>query len=243
MELGLTCKDSLGGLEVHVTGEQPERDGLRRLGRRCWGRREIDPFLEMLENYDLLEGGVGAEGLGGEVGGDAAAEVLVLLAHHVNEVVLPEELPAEGVADEVEGVGADVGEHPVGQLRVPDEEDEAADDVVGGDAERGRGGEAGLPVPEAGRVGDEAGGAAEEREDELGAGEGALLEEVGDLLEEGEEGEEGDEVGRDGRERSQQGGGHCLSLSLSSFRSRWRRYVRGRVNGRKEVWFAKIGSV
>lgn len=88
----------------------------------------------MIEDDNLLERGVGGKGSGGEVGGDATAEILVLLPHHVDEVVFAEQLLAEGVAHEVESVAPDIGEDLVGEFGVSDENDEVADDVVGGDA-------------------------------------------------------------------------------------------------------------
>jgi len=44
----------------------------------------------VIEDDNLLKRGVGGKGFGSEVGGDATAEILVLLAHHVDEVVLAE---------------------------------------------------------------------------------------------------------------------------------------------------------
>ncbi|KAA8519508.1 hypothetical protein F0562_013764 [Nyssa sinensis] len=92
----------------------------------------------MLEDNSLLERGVGGESFGSEVGGDPTAEVFVILAHHVDEIVVAEELLAEGVAHQVEGVGADIGENFVREVGGANEDNEATDDIVGGDAKRER---------------------------------------------------------------------------------------------------------
>ncbi|TKY71986.1 hypothetical protein E2542_SST00720 [Spatholobus suberectus] len=107
-----------------------------RIGREwgAWAWAWATHDLRMIENDNLLERGVGGEGLGGEVGGDPTAEIFVVLAHHVDEVVFAEEFFAEGVAHESEGVGPDIGEDFVGEFGVSDEYDEVADDVVGGEA-------------------------------------------------------------------------------------------------------------
>ena len=87
----------------------------------------------MLEDNNLLEGGVGGEGPGSEVGSDPTADILVLLAHRVNEIMLAEELLAKRVAHQVKGIGADIGEDLMGKISAANEDDELADDVVGGD--------------------------------------------------------------------------------------------------------------
>lgn len=61
----------------------------------------------------------------------------MILAHHVYEVVFAKELFAKRVAHEVKSIGAHIGEDLVGELRVTDEENESADDVVGGEASWG----------------------------------------------------------------------------------------------------------
>lgn len=55
----------------------------------------------------------------------------MILTEHVDEVVITEELLAEGMSDEVEGIGTYVGEDLVGELCVSDVEDESPDEVVG----------------------------------------------------------------------------------------------------------------
>ena len=77
------------------------------------------------------------------------------LASHVDEVVLAEELFTEGVAHQVKGVRPDIGEYFVGEMGVSDEDDEVADDVVGGEAQGSGFSERGLKVPEFGRVSDQ----------------------------------------------------------------------------------------
>ncbi|KAF8714314.1 hypothetical protein HU200_027778 [Digitaria exilis] len=167
----------LRGLEVHVAAGHP-------YGERppAVGGAPVEPAAEVGEDDALLEGGVGGEGTRGEVGGDAAAEVLVVLAEHVDEVVVAEELLAERVADEVERVGADVGEDAVGELRVADEDDEPPHEEVGGEPGAGLLGARRLRVPERRRVADHVGDAAEEGDDEGRAGEWTLLAVVGQLL-------------------------------------------------------------
>lgn len=44
----------------------------------------------MVEDDNLLERGVGGEGFRGEIGGDPTAEIFVVLASHVDEVVFAE---------------------------------------------------------------------------------------------------------------------------------------------------------
>ncbi|PON72592.1 hypothetical protein PanWU01x14_063580, partial [Parasponia andersonii] len=117
-------EDGLRSLEIHVTCEQPERDWPSRVG----GGKPL-PLLEVVEDNNLLQRGVGGESPGGEVGSDPTAEILVILARHVDEIVVPEELLAEGVAHEGKSVRPDIGEDLVGELGVSDEDDEPADDV------------------------------------------------------------------------------------------------------------------
>lgn len=84
----------------------------------------------------------------------------------------------------MEGVWANIGEDLVRDVCGVNVEYVAANDVVGGDAEGcGLGGE-GLGVPEAGRVGYERNGGADEGEDEGWAWEEAFFLQVGDLFEE-----------------------------------------------------------
>lgn len=116
----------------------------------------------------------------------------------------------------MEPIGAYICKDLVGELSITDEEDEAADKVVGGETAGGGGGEAGLLVPEAGGVGDEADGAAEDGEDQKWTWDEASLAEVGDLLEEEQEREESDQV-RDQRWKrveSRDHCGHCAILLL-----------------------------
>jgi hypothetical protein len=68
------------------------------------------------EDDALLEGGIGGERAGREVGRDPAPQLLVFVAELVDEVVLAPELLAEGVAQDVEGVRADFGEDLVESL-------------------------------------------------------------------------------------------------------------------------------
>ncbi|KQK03272.2 hypothetical protein BRADI_2g06775v3, partial [Brachypodium distachyon] len=172
-------EDRLGGLQVHVAAGHPDR---HRHGPGAGAALLVEPPAEVGEDDPLLERGVGGESARGEVGRDPAAQVLVVLAEHVDEVVVAEELLPERVADEVEGVGPDVGEHAVGQLRVADEDDEAADEEVGGEPGAGLASPRRLRVPEPGRVADHARHAAEERHHERRAWQGALLAVVGELL-------------------------------------------------------------
>lgn len=72
----------------------------------------------------------------------------MLLAEHVDEVVVTEEFFTEGVAHKVEGVGPYVVEDFEGEVGVVDVEDEFAEDVVGGEAQGGGFGEVGLVGPE-----------------------------------------------------------------------------------------------
>nr|GMD87918.1 hypothetical protein TorRG33x02_331200 [Ipomoea batatas] len=126
-----------------------ERDRLRRrIGR------PLQPARQVFDNNPLLNFRVSGERFGGEIGGDSAAEVLMLLPEHIYEIMLAEELFSEGVADEVEGVGADIGEDLVGEVGGMDVENKAADDVVNGNASAGGLCQRGLIVPEFGRVRD-----------------------------------------------------------------------------------------
>jgi len=109
----------------------------------------------VVEDDNLLERGVGGEGFRCKVGGDPTAEIFVDLASHVDEVVLAEELFTEGVAHKVKGVRPDIGEYFVGEMGVSDEDDEVADDVVGGEARGGGFSKRGLEVPEIGWVSDQ----------------------------------------------------------------------------------------
>lgn len=127
---------SLRSLQVHVPGQNPERNRVRAILRR-----EPLPYLEVLEDNNLLQRGVRGQRLRGEIGGDPTAEIFVLLARHVDEIVLAEELLPEGMAHETKRIGSDIGEDLVRELGVADEEDEVSDDVVGGDSEAGRLGE------------------------------------------------------------------------------------------------------
>lgn len=56
------------------------------------------PCFEVIEDNNLLERGVSGERFRGEVRSDSTAEIFVVLAHHVDEVVFTEEFFAEGVA-------------------------------------------------------------------------------------------------------------------------------------------------
>lgn len=56
------------------------------------------------------------------------------LVGEVDEVLFAEELFSEGVSDESEGVGSDIGEDLVGEISVSDEHDEFPEDVVGADS-------------------------------------------------------------------------------------------------------------
>lgn len=80
----------------------------------------------------LLNLGVSRQSFGCKIGRNTAAQILVFLTHHVNEVVLAEKFFSERVADEVEGVGADVGEDFVRKVGGADEDDESSDYIVGG---------------------------------------------------------------------------------------------------------------
>ncbi|PVH61581.1 hypothetical protein PAHAL_3G068300 [Panicum hallii] len=166
----------LRGLQVHVAAGHPQREGL--IGVAA----VVEPPTDVGDDDALLDGGVGGERARREVGRDPAAELPVVVAEHVDEVVVAEELLAEGVADEVEGVGADVGEHAVGELRVADEDDEPPEEVVRREAERRRLGARRQPVPVRRRVADHLGDAPEEWHHERGAGQGPLLAPVGQLL-------------------------------------------------------------
>ncbi|KAJ1282051.1 hypothetical protein BS78_03G020500 [Paspalum vaginatum] len=162
-------------LQVHVAAGHAD-------GERPRGAPVVQPPPEVRQDHALLERRVGGQRARGEVGRDPPPQVLVVLAEHVDEVVLPEELLAEGVADEVERVGADVGEHALRQLRVADEHHEPPHQEVRGQARPGQLGARRLRVPERRRVADHVGDAAEERHHERGAGEGALLAVVRQLL-------------------------------------------------------------
>ncbi|PUZ63406.1 hypothetical protein GQ55_3G065800 [Panicum hallii var. hallii] len=159
----------LRGLQVHVAAGHPQREGL--IGVAA----VVEPPTDVGDDDALLDGGVGGERAQREVGRDPAAELPVVVAEHVDEVVVAEELLAEGVADEVEGVGADVGEHAVGELRVADEDDEPPEEVVRREAERRRLGARRQPVPVRRRVADHLGDAPEEWHHERGAGQGPFL--------------------------------------------------------------------
>lgn len=95
---------------------------------------EAAPGLEVFENNPLLSVGVKLQGFGGEIGGDLTAEILVILTEHVDEVMLAEELLAEGVADEVKGVGANVGEDFIREIGAVNVENIATDNVIGRNA-------------------------------------------------------------------------------------------------------------
>jgi len=116
----------------------------------------------------------------------------VALAGHVDEAVLAEELLAERVANEVERVGADVGEHAVAQLRVADEHHQRPEEVVRREAQLRRLGARRQPVPVRRQVSDQLGDAPEEGHHERGAGQGALLAAVGQLLHHDVEGHGGE---------------------------------------------------
>lgn len=169
----------------------------------------------MIDDDPLLNVEVGGESTRSEIGRDAAAEVLVVLVEHVDEVVFAEELLAEGVADEVEGIRTDIGEDFVREVGGADEEDEFADEEVGGEA--GGFGGPGLVEPELCGVEDHGDGGAEEGDDEGGTREGTAFTEVGELGAEEEEeeggGDESEEehcelhLGRE-REREREGDGN-----------------------------------
>nr|ACN25418.1 unknown [Zea mays] len=191
----------LRGLQVHVAaghadGERPATAAAA----------PVEPPPEVRQDDALLERGVGGQRARGEVGRDPPPQVLVVLAEHVDEVVVAEQLLAEGVADEVERVGADVGEHAVGQLRVADEHHEPPHQEVGGEARAGPLGARRLRVPEPRRVADHVRYAAEERHHERRPGQGPLLPVVGHLLHQEVQSHRGNQERR--RRAEVQGAGH-----------------------------------
>ncbi len=58
----------------------------------------------------------------------------MILAHHVNEVMITEEFFSKRVAHQMESIGSYIGEDVVGKLSVTNEDNEFSDYVVGGEA-------------------------------------------------------------------------------------------------------------
>ncbi|TVU22835.1 hypothetical protein EJB05_32555, partial [Eragrostis curvula] len=84
-------EDRLRGLQVHVAARIPYRESLLATAA-C---PVVEPPAEVRDDDALLDGGVGGERAGREVGRHPAAQVPVVLAEHVDEVVLAEELLPE----------------------------------------------------------------------------------------------------------------------------------------------------
>ena len=167
-------EDRLRGLEVHVPARKAQRNG----GRRRLA--PLHPLGDVRDDDGLLEANVGGERLWGEIRGNTPAQVLVLLPEHVDQVVLAEELAAEGMANDLEGIRADVGEDAVRDVGGLEEDDEAAENVIGAQpARRGRFRQV-LPVGR--RIDYHRQGAPQHRYYQRRAWERPLLPEIGQLL-------------------------------------------------------------
>lgn len=91
-------------------------------------------MVDVTEDYPLLDGAISGESSWGEIRSHVAAEALVFLPKHVDEVVISEQLPAERMANEHESVWSDVGEDFMGKFGISDEDNKSAEKIVGAEA-------------------------------------------------------------------------------------------------------------